>query len=588
MTSITSSSFSANNTLSAIDNHRIVSFSSPFNYLMSIADYSDSISGEQSSAIVQRSMRWSNDGDSWSLWINFSPSDLTPITGLSFSSDTPTYLEFRFKLVSPDTASPQLPTGTEISPAVVVSGFDITLSYKDNDPGSGKFKRITRCSDEFCALPVIIRDKYTFDPYAVNSALCLYKDLSKMVNLMFGHEIFYWRVRPQHRSQDIVYKEWTLFNVETHRCIKVMVPNNEFPDSKPTFVDSGINFEVPFEVHIDRAYFENYFGKYSMPQQRDIVYFPLLNRMYEVASSYLYRDFMQQGVYYKVSLIKYQQRADQIMPDDVAENIDSLTISTEELFGEQLADQTERITKPQQYRTITHENDPARQLVHRRLPIVRYNLDNNWTVLSEYFYDMNSLYSEEGPVMAVQWRATANMGPADSRSYLCWFEIDADEVDPTNQVRNLLSSGPQGINIDLIYSSTASAVRVRVNGAEYTLQLGGVVPAGDTWYGLVVNISNKFGQVGAYLWGMQSGTSELKLLASKSETFSSQAVNIPTNYYISASAIGITNIRLFDSMVEEEQMSLVLTQMIVKDAHRALFIDNARPLLRLAVQANPK
>jgi hypothetical protein len=76
-------------------------------------------------------MRWSNDGDSWSLWINFSPSDPTPITGLSFSPDTPTYLEFRFKLVSPDTASPQLPAGTEISPAVVVSGFDITLSYKD-------------------------------------------------------------------------------------------------------------------------------------------------------------------------------------------------------------------------------------------------------------------------------------------------------------------------------------------------------------------------------------------------------------------------------------------------------------------------
>lgn len=583
------STFSAKNSLSAIGNYRIVSFNSFFERLTAITDYTDVITGETADVIVQRAMRWSKDGDSWSLWIDYSLTDKTPITSLVFDPATPTLIELKYKLVNSPASSPTLEDGTNVSPDIYLEQFELSFDTQSIATGGGEFKPITRCTDEFCSMPVILQSNFTFDPYAVNKSMCLYKDLSKMVNNLFGHEVFYWRITPQNRSQDIVFKEWTLFNVSQHKCIKVLVPNNEFPDNKPNYNITGIDFEAPFEIQIDKAFFESFFGKNAMPQTRDIIYFPLLNRLYEVGSSYLFRDFMMQPIYFKVALIKYQPKADQLMSEDITDTFDSITLTTEKLFGEQMDEQIQRVTKPQQYVTITHEQDPIRGLYNRKLEAVRYDFYNNWTLIGEYYYDMNALYNMENQsVMAVQWKPTVKVGAKESRSFSCWFQ---PQPFATNVNRNLFSgtSGTAGYKIDLNYvPNGASQIIFTYNNTSYTFSLAGSNINEDEWYGLFVNFSNEFSQVGMYLLGMQANTSDLKILKKEVKSFTPNEIDLETKYWIDSSPLFITNIRLFDAMVEEEHMSLVLNQMIVKDSHKAIIIDNARPLLRLPKLANPK
>ena len=104
-------------------------------------------------------------------------------------------------------------------------------------------------------------ENFTFDPYKVNPAVNMYRDLSYTINKLFGHDVKYARATPLANGRDFTLKEWTLYDVEEPECFKLLVPNNEFPDNKINFGPYGLDFEMPFEVHIVKQYFEDKFTK---------------------------------------------------------------------------------------------------------------------------------------------------------------------------------------------------------------------------------------------------------------------------------------------------------------------------------------
>jgi len=219
-----------------------------------------------------------------------------------------------------------------------------------------------------------------------------------IVNKMFGFETNYYSVQPQSRSKDVVLKEWTLFDVVEERCVKVMVPQNQFPDNKPNYDPFGINFEEPFEIHIDKVYFESLFGRGSQPRKRDIIYFPLTNRIYEINSTYLFRDFMYSPIYFKIELKKYNPKSNTYYRDPAyKEELDGISLNSQKLFGAETEDQEKLITKPQQYRTTTSDRgtDPARSYVYEKLPIVSYELNNNWTIVFNNYYDLYDAFQSD-------------------------------------------------------------------------------------------------------------------------------------------------------------------------------------------------
>jgi hypothetical protein len=369
--------------------------------------------------------------------------------------------------------------GTAISPDIVLNSFDISLATQQA-PAAFVRPVNSLCSDEFYTIPVLFQNKnYCFDPYAVNRGIALYQDMSLMVNNVFGFVTNYWRVVPQHRSKDVVFREWTIYHVQKMECIKFLVPNNEFPDSKVNFNQFGIDFEQPFEVHIDKGYWESFFGKNTMPQKRDVMYFQLNNRIYEVQSSYVYRDFMQQPLYFKVMLVKYEPKADTLVLEDDQETLDQITLSSEELFGEDFRKDVEKVTKPQQYVTITIDNDPIRETVLRTLPITRENIYVNWTLVGEHFYCMNHpflVYDGSTEVVAVEYRRKVSMDANANRSFTCWFQpqVNTKTNDSTRPLLRGRNSSGLGVDIDLIFpntTATPSQVVLSLNAEQYVFNI---------------------------------------------------------------------------------------------------------------------
>ena len=191
----------------------------------------------------------------------------------------------------------------------------------------------------------------------------MYKDLSSMVNQMFGLDANYYSVQPQARGRDVVLREYTIFNVVSEKCVKLMVDQNRFPDNSMNFNTFNATYEDPFEVHIDKTYFESIFGRGSQPRKRDVIYFPITNRLYEIGSTYLFRDFMNAPVYFKLELKKYSPKSNTYFVDPVhKEELEGITVSAEELFGNAIKDEELKITKPQQYQTTINQmsQDPTR------------------------------------------------------------------------------------------------------------------------------------------------------------------------------------------------------------------------------------
>lgn len=595
-------SFSTNNTLSNIGSYRIISYEEPFTNVVSIQTVVDSVSSEAENYHASRSFRYSKDGSNWSLWINFtptnySPENMSPLTSIVFDPTLQYYFEFRYMAADVANVSPELELGTALSPEITINEFDFTLVTLVSDTYDGFNVRPSSgmCSDEFSTVSILFQNpNYTFDPYNLNKGIGLYQDLSNMVNNMFGHTVNYFRVVPQARSKDIVLKEWTIFQVQQEKCLKILVPNNEFPDNKVSFNQFGIDFEQPFEVHIDRNYWETFFGKGTMPQKRDVVYFQLNNRIYEIQSSYVFRDFMQQPLYFKVNLVKYQPKADTLIPDDIQQTLDEITISTEELFGEDMKLEIEKITKPQQYETITFDQDPIREKVLRSLPITKWEFYNNWTLVSEHFYLMNQTYLQyDGAVTeAVRYRIKTKMLATESRSFTCWFQ-PLPNTKNASKTRTLLkgrNASGLGVDIDLIFSQVNTApsqIVLSLNADQYIFNLQKPINK-DNWYAVVVNWSNEFSQASVDLYTQQNGTSQLNRLSHEQKNITPAVFDTDFNYTLVTSPLNITNIRLFNEMIEEENHNIVLNQLIVKDSEKAIIIDNCRPLLRLPRIASPK
>lgn len=555
-----------------------------------ILSYTDTVSSVATGFIVERSFRWSRNNQTWSMWLEFDPDAPTDL--LAIQPNSPLYIEFRFQLAS--AVENPCEQGTAVSPPASIDSvaFELSRDVSAYTAPNTRPAVACGCSDELCQSPIVFfNDKFTFDPYAVNKGLNLYQDLSKMVNTMFGHEVQYVRTVPKQRERDVVLGEYTVYGDGNVRCLKVLVPNNEFPDAKPTFNQFGMDFEVPFEIHIDRVYWETNFGKNTMPQQYDVLLFPLMNRLYEVQSTYVFRDFMYQPLYYKVALVKAQNRANRDLGSEIQDSIDEMSVSTLELFGDEMNQERDRVVKPQQYMTITSESDPIRYSVHKQLEIPRYDLYNNWVLLTQNYYDMEALYLSNGPVDALVYRNNFTMPANGSMSYMFWF---ANRTGMSNvATKNLLTGrnlAGRGVDIDLqtFGASPPDAVTVTIDSDVQTFTLPEKLDP-DKWYALVVNVSQEFGQVGVFLWTMQAGrTAELRLVYQQTRQVSVVAQSIDFKYRIVASPLFLTNVRIFKDAVPQEQQSGVLGQMIVKDANTALVIDNAKPMFRLPKIIDPK
>ena len=112
----------------------------------------------------------------------------------------------------------------------------------------------------------------------------------------------------------------------------------------------------------------------------------------------------------------------------------------------------------------------------------------------------------------------------------------------------------------------------------------------DVWYGVVINVNNKYSKLTANVFKLEPGSNLLNSnttqtgitsVLNDSKDISAYDWNSLKQWSLMPGPAKLTNVRLFNRSIEAEQRLNVLQQYIVRDNKFALVIDNAVPSIQL-------
>lgn len=425
-----------------------------------------------------------------------------------------------------------------------------------------------------------------YNPYNLSKPTAIYKQISELSTKMWGHDVKYFRVEPDQRSRDVVLMEYSLYNVQEQGQIKIMIPDNEMPTQEFQYDIFGMGWE-DFEIHITKGQMEQAFGIGKPPRARDYLYFPLMNRMYEVSSVAFADEFNMEMSYWRVMLRKYEERTSTIVDDSqIQTEMDNLTVGIEEVFGEELKEEQDKVTKPTQYNTVFSEvADGTRDKIHNNLTISDLEVRNKWTIIAKNNYDLTTI--EDQGIEAVVYNSKSNLAVDDNLAFTVWFK---HSLTPTRPTATLIDGkiGAKGLKLEL----SESAITAEINGLTYTFNFpANSRPTNTNWYGMVFNLNNSFNSMGCYVYKLNPNSNRHPNMPI-SETLKpimQESIDLPTTigwvsdkqWSLMPGKINLTNVRLFKKTIEREQHLNVLQQYVVRDNHLAHIIDNAVPSIQL-------
>lgn len=522
--------------------------------------------------------RWSYDNVQFSEFKELNKTlGFGDLLGLTFDATKPLWLDIKAEVAS-------------LSQAHTISLISVTFTLETE---AGIIESCPQfcveCTDPFamngCANIEVSCDTGLFDPYALNKSTTIYKQLVGMVSNIFGHQVQYFRTEPDLRTEDVHLMEYSLHNVVAKQNIKVLVPDNEFPDESATYDIFGMDF-AEFEVHITAEEFERVFGYNKKPRNKDYMYVPIINRMYEVNTVSIADEFNQTNSYWRVMLTKYQDRTS-VIKNTFEIETDNLVTGVEEIFGERQKEEQKKDTNPVQFQTVsTSYRDGIRGFVDRSLTIVDYDLKNRWTVVSKNYYDLTKLNTQStGVEYAIQSKLTS----ADNMAISLWFSPQFESTDTSEYVLfgDLAALG----GFKLFVSNTK--FKISINGNDYEFTHGVTLEKG-AWYGFILNFNNKFLQLALSLYRLDLTNNTGTVPGSRPQDNNNNLIeefagllsigqplvwDSGSNYHLRGNKTFMTNIRVFTHVIEYEQHHNVLNQYVVRDNQLAILIDNSIPSL---------
>lgn len=394
----------------------VITNNEPILDVKTIVSFSDVLTPNDDNII--RSFRWGYDGITFSEWIVLL--DNNSFNKIRTDSYSRFYLEFKYELIG--------------NISVTIKDLKFVFEFIDDKWLNFKpFPQAYKRTSGNRHYPVK-NNLFTRKPYdGQNPVIKLHEDLSYISNELYGHDVSYFRANPELESKDVIFLEYTIYHREDPKCCKVLVPNNEFPDNKYNFNALGPDFEMPFEINIDRRYFEHIFGHAKSPQKYDLIYFPLVDRMYEVQSSTIVRSFMSNPIWYKLNLVKYQDNTFIQQTPEIQDTLDKYTTGFEELIGHELKSDIEDIYNPIQTTIQSTHSDIVREYIFDEYVNIKKELILNLnTTISEYNYRFTDSYDIYGEVDGVRYAANDIWKIDDDRSFSCWFNIEKKTQKPKN------------------------------------------------------------------------------------------------------------------------------------------------------------
>lgn len=506
------------------------------------------------------------------LTTNNGPYDLL---GQLFDDTKPLWLELRLEVDYLGNANKitllSVTYELETSAGTIISCPEFCGECVDPFAMTGCANIVAECTDEM------------WNPYALTKPTSVYRQISDISTEMWGHPVKYFRVEPDNRSRDVILKEYSLYNVKESAELKIMVPGNEFPTRQFNYDIFGMGFDE-FEIHITRTQFQQAFGIGPSPRSRDYLYFPKINRMYEINTVAYADEFNLDLTYWKVMLRKYEERTSNIHEDtQVEQELEALTVGLEEVFGEERQEEFEKVTKPMQYKTVYSEvGDGVRARLHKKLTISDAELRNQWTVVSKNNYDLDSTVDKTMELVA--YNKISSLNADQNLAFTIWFRPKL--VDATDQILIDGFSGGKGMKI----TTNGSSIKAYINGDVHTFG-SALALENNVWYGLVFNLSNTYSQLSCNLYRLdpnsnrQAPSNTTKTLVSKlnqTKPFTNPYVwPAVKNWMLMPAKMDVTNIRLFEKTIGQDQHTNILQQYVVRDTQLAYVIDNAIPSIQM-------
>lgn len=528
--------------------------------------------------IFEYEYRWSYDNTQYS---EFRPLNknigFSDILGMNFDPLKPLWITIKAEVAA-------------LSQGSTISLISIDYIY---DPGQGQVISCPNfcvdCTDPFamygCANIDVSCNTNLFNPYGLNKSTAIYKQLTGMVSNIFGHQVQYFRTEPDLRTEDVHLMEYSLHNVVDKQLVKILVPDNEFPTEANTYDIFGIDL-AEFEIHITAAEFEQVFGLFKIPRNKDYMYIPIINRMYEVNTVAIADEFNQSNSYWRVMLTKYQDRTS-VIKNTFEIDTDNLITGVEEIFGERQAAEQKKDTNPVQFQTVsTSYRDGIRGFIDRKLTILDYDLKNRWTVVSKNYYDLTGLSTNS---TGVEYAIKSKLATEDNLAVTLWFAPQFEITDTNEYVLfgDLAAIG----GFKLFISNTK--FKISVAGNDYEFTHGKTLQKGE-WYGLVLNFNNKFLQLALSLYRLDLNNNRGMIPGGRPQDSSNNLIeefagllsigqpivwDAGSNYHIRGNKTYMTNIRVFNAVIEYEQHNNILNQYVVRDNQLAILIDNSIPSL---------
>jgi len=200
-------------------------------------------------------------------------------------------------------------------------------------------EQITEYSTELvgCFQFTAAENSNTYNPYAnMDSAISLQQQLAESVSQLVGIPCYYIKLKPDQGGKDLTFKEYALMHVEAIKQVKIVIQDNQMPSSKPEFSDWGLDWQSDWEVEITKGSFATAFGNTAQPMENDLIYIPMMKRMWMVNGAYEEKKdgFMWIATTFKLTLVKYQEK-DFVDLGDSQGFVDSIVQTKyEDLFGE--------------------------------------------------------------------------------------------------------------------------------------------------------------------------------------------------------------------------------------------------------------
>lgn len=403
----------------------------PLNNLDAVISYSDTTVGENSETYFEKLFKYSID--------NISFSDPQPLIDENLASleldSTQTYY-FVFDYVKIGTGELVF---TDFSLSYVEASLPMTKKVNQNC-----CELVTDQVQSYIGNKCDLRS--IFNPAKLDQTYELTNQLNTWISGQYGHCVKYYRVSPEESSRDVILKEYSLYDVVEVKEINVVVPDNEFPDNAPQFQPFDMDFlEMPWDVQIGVREWCNVFGDNTNPKRQDILYFPITNRIYEIESAYFFKDFVSKGTYWKIALVKYQDKVNRDFSESVEETIEhefeEMTKSVDDAFGKERVEEIEKIVKTPQYEVIgLGEYDSTRLGLAKGLEIRRENLENNYTVFSKFNYNLSTAsaeYVSPYESVAVEYRAKPELQVNENLGFTAWFRIDDTKLQGNKSIASI-------------------------------------------------------------------------------------------------------------------------------------------------------